>query len=228
MLSVQQTVIIAEDDLATFAGLERLLSANGFHVIGYNDTENRRNTGGLNSIPAVLIVGDVAGVSFLDYLEEFRWEIPTIFLRSGNSIREAVTAIQSGAEDYICKPFCPDNLLNVVRRAMLKSSQRAQLPLANQELLRRAAALTHREHEILNLVLAGMLNKQIAEHLGLALVTVKLHRGHAMRKLGARTAAELARFAGAAGITPLIVDWNRNPKTDTQISDSNGQSQHLR
>jgi FixJ family two-component response regulator len=221
MLSVQQTVIIAEDDSAKFVNLQEILIANGFRVMDYNDTGFLRNIGCQEDLPCVLIAGDVAGVDFFEFLQTSRWEIPTIFLRSGNSIREAVTAIQSGAEDYITRPFCTENLLSVIRRAMLKAAQRMNLPMANRDLLRRASALTYRESEILNLVLAGMLNKQIAEQLGLALVTVKFHRGHAMRKLGARTAAELARFAGAAGINPA--SSNLNWRQSSRMNDaSNG------
>ncbi len=87
---------------------------------------------------------------------------------------------------------------------MKKARARVEFTQTNQALLRKAATLTEREQRIIHLVLAGMLNKQIAEQLNLALVTVKVHRGSAMRKLGARTAGELARIAKEAGITSSL------------------------
>lgn len=117
--------------------------------------------------------------------------------------------MQSGAEDYIAKPFCPESLVASVNRSMSKAVDRANVPRQKKEFQRRAAALTPREREIINLVLAGMLNKQIAEKLNLALVTVKVHRGRLMRKLGARTAAELAHIVRDLGLGP--VDHSLHP-----------------
>jgi FixJ family two-component response regulator len=210
MESGQQTVVVAESDSITLAELQTLFATNAYRVLTVSGVPDMPDVISFLETPAVLVLGDLAGMDCVEYLKSSRWEIPTILLRSGNSIREAVESIQSGAEDYLTKPYSPQHLLTVVRKAMHKSAERSRLSTTNRSLLCRAAALTHREHEILNLILSGMLNKQIAEHLGLALVTVKLHRGHAMRKLGARTAAELARFAGAAGINPTHAALNRS------------------
>lgn len=215
MEPVQQTVVVAENDDANLVKLQALFATHNYRVVTVSGVQDMPDVISFLETPAVLVFGDLTGMDCLEYLKSSRWEIPTILLRSGNSIREAVESIQTGAEDYLTKPYCPQHLLTVVRKAMQKSTERSSLSTTNRNLLCRAAALTHREHEILNLILAGMLNKQIAEHLGLALVTVKLHRGHAMRKLGARTAAELAWFAGAAGINPANSNFNRNQSLRT-------------
>lgn len=217
MATVQKTVIIAEDDPATLQGLEKLLGSAGFRVMSYVDRETLRKSGFRDGVPCVLILGDIAGLDFLNFLKRSHWEIPVIFLHSGNSITEAVKAIQSGAQDYITKPFHPDTMLGSVRRAMLKAKRRVNAPQVNQELMSRATALTEREREVINLILSGMLNKQIAEQLKLALVTVKVHRGNAMRKLGARTAAELAQFARDAGVATTNARWQPNGHTTSSL-----------
>ncbi len=202
MAASQQTAIIAEDDAATLQSLEKMLSQAGLKVVRYKNNTTLRKSGHLDGVPCVLILGDGMGVDFLAVLKKVKWEMPVIFLHSGNSVSEAVKAIQAGADDYLTKPFSEDQLLKSVRRALKRATERAQTTLAKQELTRRAAQLTQREWDIINLMMTGMLNKQIAEHLGLALVTIKVHRGSAMRKLGARTAAELARIVHNAGISP--------------------------
>lgn len=209
----KQTVIIAEDDPVTFDSLERLLSQAKLKVVRYENGHTLRQAGYLNGTPCVLILGDVAGLEFLDFLKKARWAMPVIFVHSGNSISEAVKAIQSGAEDYISKPFRSDALLNSVKRAMQKAAQQAELTANITDLARRADSLTTREREIIKLVLSGLLNKQIAERLGLALVTIKVHRGSAMRKLGARTAAELARLTQDAGFIRSEILFSPNGKT---------------
>jgi FixJ family two-component response regulator len=223
MEPVLQTVAVAENDGAILLELQALFATHNYRMVTVSGGQDLPDVVSFLEPPAVLVFGDLAGVDCLQYLKSARWEIPTILLRSGNSIREAVEAIQTGAEDYLTKPHCPQHLLTVVRKAMQKSTERSSLSTPNRSLLSRATVLTNREQEILNLILAGMLNKQIAEHLGLALVTVKLHRGHAMRKLGARTAAELAWFARAAGINPANQNFNRSQNVRT-----NGASKSLR
>jgi len=195
----QQTVIIAEDDQATLQSLKKLLAAAGFNVLVYQDRQTFSEAGFLDGVPCILILGDMAGLDFLNSLKKANWEMPVIFLHSGNSVSEAVKAIQAGADDYISKPFSDEALLDSIAHAMAKAEQRSQTAQANKELIRRAASLTRREWEIIHLVLSGLLNKQVAERLGLALITVKVHRGSAMRKLGARTAAELARIVRDVG-----------------------------
>src|SRR6478736_2037303 len=216
-----QTVIIAEDDQATLQGLKKLLAAADFNVLEYKDSQTFSEAGYSEGAPCVLILGDMAGLDFLNSLKKARLEMPVIFLHSGNSVSEAVKAIQAGADDYISKPFSDDTLLSSVVRAMKKAEQQTQTAHANKDLIRRAASLTRREWEIIHLVLSGLLNKQIAERVGLALITVKVHRGSAMRKLGARTAAELARIARDVGLVysttaPLPGEKKPSPRKRNQ------------
>jgi FixJ family two-component response regulator len=203
MATSQDTVIIAEQDAKLFSSLEILIAQAGFKVFRYQNVDTLLQSKCCNGNACVLILGDTFSLDYLGFLKESRWEMPVIVLHSASSISNAVLAIQSGAEDYLPHPSDPATLLNSIQRAMSKARARVQNNRANRELLNRARRLTRRECEIIQLVLAGMLNKQIADELGLALVTVKYHRGSAMRKLGARTAGELASIVRELGLSAL-------------------------
>jgi FixJ family two-component response regulator len=211
----QDTVIIAEQDAKLFCNLEALIAQAGFKVFRYQNVETLLQPKCCNGNACVLILGDTFSLDFLGFLKESRWDMPVIVLHSASSISNAVLAIQSGAEDYISHPPDPETLLNSIQRAMSKARAQVHNNHANRKLLERARTLTRRECEIIQLVLAGMLNKQIAEHLGLALITVKVHRGRAMRKLGARTAGELASIVRELGLSALgLPDVTTDPTSN--------------
>jgi FixJ family two-component response regulator len=203
MATSQDTVIIAEQDAKLFSSLEILIAQAGFKVFRYQNLETLLQSKCCNGNACVLILGDTFSLDFLGFLKKSRWEMPVIVLHSASSISNAVQAIHSGAEDYISHPPDPATLLNSIQRAMNKARARVHNNRANRELLERARTLSRRECEIIQLVLAGRLNKQIADELGLALITVKVHRGRAMRKLGARTAGELASIVRELGLSAL-------------------------
>jgi FixJ family two-component response regulator len=225
MATPQETVIIAEEDQALVESLEALLAAHDFKVLPFSNSQALIKAGQeqVDGSPCVLILGDIAGVELLEELRNNGWEIPVIFLHSNGSINAAVKAIRAGADDYVTKPLCAETLLFSVQHSMEKARSRVEFTKTNQVLLKKAATLTQREQDIINMVLAGMLNKQIAERLGLALVTVKVHRGSAMRKLGARTAGELARIAKEAGIP----SQHNSPPPPVSPTDSGPQSGSL-
>jgi FixJ family two-component response regulator len=155
--------------------------------------------------PACLLtairVGQYHGLEVYDRLKQAGWGVPAIFLVDDGDVRTAVCAMRAGAEDVIPKQFEMEEVVSAVLRALEKLRQARRGLSGVSELQRRAGWLTIREREIIRLVVSGLLNKQIAQHLGLALVTVKVHRGNAMRKLGSRSAAELVRIARAVGLT---------------------------
>lgn len=201
MATSQETVLIAEQDAKLFKSLETFIAQAGFNVARYQNADTLLQSKCCNGNACVLILGDTFGLDFLGLLKESRWEMPVIVLHSASSISNAVQAIQSGAEDYISHPPDPATLLNSIQRAMRKARERVHNNRVHCKLRERARKLTRREWEIIQLVLAGRLNKQIADELGLALVTVKYHRGSAMRKLGARTAGELASIVQELGLS---------------------------
>lgn len=204
MAAFGQTVIIADDDPVTSDRLYRLLKRAGYRTAVYEGEGTFGSVGYFEGTPAIMIVGDQFGADFLRFVTSIGCTLPVIFLHSNNSVREAVTIIQAGAADYLTKPFCDDTILTAVKRAMITAGQLATVRSQQKISRERAAALSEREREIVRLVLTGLLNKQIADELGIALITVKVHRGRAMRKLGARTAAELARIVQDSGLLPEV------------------------
>jgi FixJ family two-component response regulator len=128
------------------------------------------------------------------------WDLPTLFLTAHWNVRSVVQAMRNGADTFITKPFEPSELCAAVESAL---DHARLLHRENHHLIqarRGASQLTSREREIVRMICAGLLNKEIADRLELALVTVKVHRARAMRKMGAGNGAELARIATLAGI----------------------------
>ena len=119
---------------------------------------------------------------------------PIIFMSGGSGALEAVSALRNGAIDFLIKPFEDEDLLTAVSLALNKSRTLQQSQVQSHELASRISALSEREIQIAKMVSAGMLNRDIAAQLGIAVRTVKLHRMHMMRKLGATNVIELARM----------------------------------
>jgi FixJ family two-component response regulator len=128
------------------------------------------------------------------------WNIPTVFLTAHWDLGLVVSSMKAGADGFLTKPYDPSELIHAVSGAFERSSHSRQAGNHLADLRGRVSSLSSRELEVVRLVASGMLNKEIADVLGLALVTVKVHRGRAMQKLGAGNAAELARWASLAGI----------------------------
>lgn len=147
--------------------------------------------------PACLVIDlDFEAGGGLGVCEQFKMRghpMPMIVLAGGLDIRRAVCAMRAGAEDILTETSTLDELRDTIDRALAHSRQMLQRH-EGDAMYRRFALLTARECEVIKLIIGGMLNKEIAARLRLALVTVKMHRGNAMRKLGARNAAELARL----------------------------------
>lgn len=149
--------------------------------------------------PACLVVDlnleKAGGLPLFQQLKAHGWRLPIVVLVAQVVVRQVVQMMRAGVEDVLVKHGEPAELITAVRRALKQSQQQWAQELRQAELRQRWAELTSRESEIVQLIVAGLLNKQIAEQLDLSIVTVKLYRASAMRKLGARSAAELARLA---------------------------------
>jgi FixJ family two-component response regulator len=205
------TVLILLDDAPLAAKLLRLFKRKKLEVKTYS-CHRQLLASNLPICPACLVAcvsgGDLCGLPAYEKLKQNGIYLPVVFLAKTADFRLAVKAMRAGAEDLLPFPFEKKELLASVSSALERSRQFLKLCADQLELRRRAASLTEREREIVKLVVSGMLNKEIASHLKLALVTVKVHRGNAMRKLRARTSAELARIARASGISVGLGDSN--------------------
>lgn len=140
------------------------------------------------------------GLSVCEQLKARGHHLPMVVVAVGLDMRRAVCAMRAGAEDILTRDSSPDEFSATIDRALALARRMLQFHGPTEKMQHRLALLTAREYEVIKLVVAGMLNKEIAHKLQLALVTVKMHRGHAMRKLGARNAAELAQLAFSPNI----------------------------
>jgi FixJ family two-component response regulator len=197
------TVYLVDDDTSVLRGLSRLLAAAGMKVAAFDSPgEFLQN---LDPAAPGCLVLDVAmpGLSGPDLQQALagrRSELPIVFLSGHGDIPTSVQAMKRGAADFLTKPVDEEVLLAAIRNAMEKDRalRKAREELARIE--RRLASLTPREREVLERVVDGRLNKQIAAELGTVEKTIKVHRASVMQKMGVRTLADLVRLAERAGV----------------------------
>jgi FixJ family two-component response regulator len=138
----------------------------------------------------------LGGLELQSTLAERAPAVRVVFATASRDAAAAVRALKAGAVDYLFKPVGEGDLLTAVRRAIGRSAEAGRATTDLVEIRRRVAALSDREREVMESVVRGRLNKHIAESLGLTIGTVKVHRGRVMRKMGARSLADLVRMAG--------------------------------
>jgi FixJ family two-component response regulator len=141
----------------------------------------------------------LSGLDFQAELNRGNARIPIVFMTAHGDIPMSVRAMKGGAIDFLSKPFRDQDMIDAVQAGLEEARKRRAGTDATQHVKSAYDALTAREKEIMNLVAAGLMNKQIAGKLGVSVVTVKFHRANVMRKIGAKSVAELVRMADALG-----------------------------
>ena len=141
-----------------------------------------------------------AGSTFRQNLQRPTTHLPIIFISGHGDIPMTVRAMKAGAIEFLTKPFRDQDLLDAVQLALQRDRDRRIRESAILQTRARFEALTPREQEVFGLVTAGLMNKQVAGELGVSEITAKVHRGNVMRKMGARSLADLVRMADALGI----------------------------
>jgi FixJ family two-component response regulator len=158
----------------------------------------------LPDLPSCLVLDiRLPGISGLDFQTELaraNINIPIIFMTGHGDIPMTVRAMKAGAVDFLTKPFRDQDMLDAVTAAIERDRKRRITESELSNLRARLETISPREREIMALVTAGLMNKQVAAQTGLAEITVKIHRGHLMKKMGARSLADLVRMAEALGI----------------------------
>lgn len=191
------TVFVVDDDEAMRRGLKFLISSAGYHVRTFESGQAFLDQAGPADKGCLLLDVRMPGMSGLEVLDQLRAQrnpIPVIFVTAFGNISMAVRAMKNGAVDFIEKPFDGADLLDRIRRALARCSSPDPGP-AVEETRRRLQSLSSREQEVMDRVVAGMLNKQIAADLDISIKTVEIHRARVMAKMQAECLAELVRMA---------------------------------
>ena len=189
-------VYVLDDDEAMRDSLRWLLESTGYRVTAYSTAE--RFLAGYKSGAASCIVLDVRmpGLSGLQLQQELnrRGEtLPIIFITGHGDVPMAVNAVKSGAFHFLEKPFKDEQLLALIEQATMLGTPAATAGARGRCAAAKLATLTHREREVMDLVVGGLKNKQIAEQLGISIKTVEAHRARAMEKMDVSSVAELVR-----------------------------------
>jgi FixJ family two-component response regulator len=200
---MEPIVFIVEDDASMRRALSNLFQSVGLEVALFGSASEMLQSK-LPDVASCLVLDvRLPGLSGLDFQAELaktNIQIPIIFMTGHGDIPMSVKAMKRGAVDFLTKPFRDQDMLDAVTAAIERDRKRREADKVVATLQARVETLTPREREIFALVSSGLMNKQIAGELGLAEITVKIHRGHITKKMGAKSLAELVRMAETLGI----------------------------
>ena len=198
-MSQAPVVFVVDDDPSVRSSLKFLMSSVGLQVESF-DSADALLQRKLPDAPGCLILDvRLRGSSGLDFQRELvarNCDMPIIFITGHGDIPMSVRAMKAGAIEFLTKPFRDQDLLDAVRIALAKDRERCERKKEVSDLKERFNTLTPREQEVISMVVSGMLNKQIADQLGTAENTVKVHRSRAMEKMHAQSLAELVKMLG--------------------------------
>jgi len=202
--SLEPIVFVVDDDLGFREALRRLFRSVGLRVEVFGSAAELLQSKLPDATSCLVLDVRLPGLSGLDFQTELarqNIEIPIIFMTGHGDIPMTVKAMKAGAIEFLTKPFRDQDLLDAVANALERDRKRREEEKSVTKLKAKLETLTPRELEVMTLVTAGLMNKQVAGEIGVSEITVKIHRGHVMRKMGARSLADLVRMAEILGIS---------------------------
>jgi FixJ family two-component response regulator len=192
------TVFIVDDDRSLRQAIHDLVESVGLRAESFASGEDFLRAKRMNR-PSCLVLDvrlpQMSGLDFQQRLTETGIQIPIIFITAHGDIPMSVRALKSGALEFLTKPFRDQDLLDAIHQALERDRVAREQQSEIHNLQERVRTLTAREREVMNLVVSGMLNKQIASEIGTSEATVKIHRGNVMRKMKAGSVVDLVRMA---------------------------------
>lgn len=193
---VEQLVYIVDDDEALRDSLLWLLDSTGIKAQAFDSAEAFLNAWSTRMSGCLVLDIRMPGMSGLELQEKLaalHSTLPIIFITGHGDVPMAVSALKNGAVDFIEKPFNDQDMVNLIHTALAEDRKHHDSRMLEADAQRRIDALTPREREVLELIVAGRLNKQIADDLGISIKTVEVHRARVMEKMGVNSLAELVQ-----------------------------------
>ena len=205
MADTPAIVFVVDDDASVREALQRLVRSAGLQVEAFASAEAFLARPRADA-PACLVLDvrlpDLSGLDLQRRMADANNEIPIVFITGHGDIPTTVRAMKAGAMEFLTKPLVDGDVLESIQQALARDRATRDHQADTAALRGRFALLTPREAEVMAWVVSGLLNKQIAGELGISEETVKVHRGHVMRKMEADSLADLVRMSGRLGIPP--------------------------
>jgi FixJ family two-component response regulator len=199
-------IAIVDDDPSVREGVESLIRSSGWRAKTFASAQEflaRPRTEAPNCLILDLQLPGLTGLDLQKQMADVGLEIPIVFLTGHGNIPASVRAMKAGAVEFLTKPFDDEELLHAIQEAIERDRRNRQQHTEMHELQVRYESLTVREQEVMQQVVSGLLNKQVAAELNITELTVKVHRGQVMRKMRADSLADLVRMADKLGIRRL-------------------------
>jgi FixJ family two-component response regulator len=200
------TVVVVDDDVSVRESLELMIQEEGWQPALFESAESflaRLPT----LVPSCLILDvnlpDLSGLDIQQRIGDEKSSIPIIFITGYGDIPTSVRAMKAGATEFLTKPLDDEIVIRAIREAVLRGQANLKREGVQRQLQERYDSLTRREREVMNLVVTGLMNKQVGFELDISEITVKAHRGRVMEKMHATTFVDLVNMAGRLGISTV-------------------------
>jgi len=213
-------VLVIDDDHDIREGLRALFESVNLRSRSFASAQEFLQSQIADQVSCLILDVRLPGLSGIDLQTNGQIDIPVIFLTGHGDIPLSVKAMKAGAVEFLTKPFREQELLDAVRIALDRDRERRKSDEKRRDLRNRYNALGQRQQEVMRLVAAGLMNRQVAAEIGIAEVTVKVHKHKIMKKLGAKTLADLVRMADALGLPRTIKTNGRGNPNSSCSSDT--------